>query len=71
MNLFKFFKRKPSLKEVLKKPAEETEALQKMGAIKKFNHRVRKGSENMTDKEKMDKGFNGKTYSVNGIEYDF
>ena len=25
----------------------------------------------MTDKEKMDKGFNGKTYSVNGIEYDF
>ena len=70
MNLFKFFKRKPSLKQVLKKPAEETEALQKMGVVK-FNHRVRKGSENMTDKEKMDKGFNGKTYSVNGIEYDF
>jgi len=72
MNLLKkIFKRKPNNKEVLKKPAEETEALQKMGAIKKFNHRVRKDSENMTDKEKMDKGFNGKTYSVNGIEYDF
>ena len=70
MNLFKFFKRKPSLKQVLKKPAEETEALQKMGVVK-FNHTVRKDSENMTDKEKMDKGFNGKTYSVNGIEYDF
>ena len=55
---------------MLKKPAEETEALQKMGVVK-FNHRVRKNSENMTDKEKMDKGFNGKTYSVNGIEYDF
>ena len=37
----------------------------------KFNHRVRKDSEQMTDKEKMDKGFNGKTYSINGIEYDF
>ena len=37
----------------------------------KFNHRVRKDSEEMTEKEKMDKGFNGKTYSINGIEYDF
>ena len=71
MNIFKFLKRKPSLKEVLKKPAEETKALQEMGAIKKFNHRVRKDSENMSDKEKMDKGFNGKTYTINGIEYDF
>jgi hypothetical protein len=70
MNILNFFKRKKTNKEILKKPAEETEALQKMGVVK-FNHRVRKGSENMTDKEKMDKGFNGKTYSVNGIEYDF
>tara|TARA_B100000963_G_scaffold341342_1_gene340924 strand:+ start:6105 stop:6284 length:180 start_codon:yes stop_codon:yes gene_type:complete len=37
----------------------------------KFNHKVRKDSEKMTDKEKMDKGFNGKTYVINGIEYDF
>ena len=36
-----------------------------------FNHRVRKDSDKMTDKEKMDKGFNGKTYSITGIEYDF
>lgn len=71
MNIFKFLKRKPSLKQVLKKPAEETEALQKMGAIKKFNHQVRKDSENMSDKEKMDKGFNGSTYSINGRDVDF
>ena len=28
-------------------------------------------SENMSEKEKMDKGFNGKTYSINGIDVDF
>ena len=28
-------------------------------------------SENMTELEKMDKGFNGSTYTVNGIEVDF
>ena len=56
-NPFKFLKRKPA------EPIDEPK--------KKFNHRVRKDSENMSDKEKMDKGFNGKTYSVNGIEYDF
>ena len=38
---------------------------------KKFNPWVRINSENMTDKEKMDKGFNGKTYSINGIDVDF
>ena len=27
-------------------------------------------SDNMTDIEKMDKGFNGKTYSVNGLDVD-
>ena len=36
-----------------------------------FNPRIRKDSENMTDVEKMDKGFNGKTYTINGIESDF
>jgi hypothetical protein len=25
----------------------------------------------MTDIEKMDKGFNGKTFSINGIDIDF
>ena len=38
---------------------------------KKFNPWVRINSENMSDKEKMDKGFNGKTYSINGIDVDF
>ena len=36
-----------------------------------FNHKVRKDSENMSDKEKMDQGFNGKTFTINGIEGDF
>lgn len=36
-----------------------------------FNHKVRKDSEQMSDVEKMDKGFNGKTYTINGIEGDF
>lgn len=36
-----------------------------------FNPRVRINSENMTDVEKMDAGFNGKTYTNNGIESDF
>ena len=38
---------------------------------KKFNPWVRINSENMCDREKMDKGFNGKTYSINGIDVDF
>ena len=28
-------------------------------------------SENMTELEKMDQGFNGNAYTVNGIEVDF
>ena len=28
-------------------------------------------SDKMTDVEKLDKGFDGKTYSVNGIDIDF
>jgi len=28
-------------------------------------------SEKMTELDKMDQGFNGKTYTVNGIEVDF
>lgn len=38
---------------------------------KKFSPWIRINSQNMTDKEKMDKGFNGKTYSINGIDVDF
>tara|TARA_Y100000813_G_scaffold90440_1_gene64358 strand:+ start:1270 stop:1458 length:189 start_codon:yes stop_codon:yes gene_type:complete len=38
---------------------------------KKFNPWVRINSEKMNDIEKMNKGFNGKTYSINGIDVDF
>ena len=37
----------------------------------KKNPYKRIDSENMTDIEKMDKGFNGKTFTINGIEIDF
>ena len=37
----------------------------------KKNSYKRVDSENMTDVEKMDKGFNGKTFVINGIEIDF
>ena len=38
---------------------------------KKFNPSKRVDSEKLTDKEKMDKGFNGSTYSINGRDVDF
>jgi len=37
----------------------------------KKNPYKRVDSSKMTDKEKMDKGFNGKTFVINGIEVDF
>ena len=37
----------------------------------KKNPYKRVDSENMTDIEKMDQGFNGKTFTINGIEIDF
>lgn len=36
-----------------------------------FDPRIRINSENMTEVQKMDAGFNGKTYTNNGIESDF
>ena len=47
------------------------QSVEKKQNQKKFNPWKRINSENMTDKEKMDKGFNGKTYSINGIDVDF
>jgi len=38
---------------------------------KKFNPWKRINSDKMTDIEKMDKGFDGKTYSINGMDVDF
>ena len=37
----------------------------------KKNPYKRVNSAKMNDKEKMDKGFNGKTFVINGIEVDF
>lgn len=54
------------LKDLFKKVDEEQKK-----PPPKFNHKVRKDSESMSDKEKMDRGFNGKTYSINGLEWDF
>ena len=49
----------------------QTQDLDSTIAEEEFNPRIRKDSENMTDVEKMDAGFNGKTYTINGIEGDF
>ena len=54
------------IKNLLTVQSEEEEPKQK-----KFNTWVRINSKDMSDKEKMDKGFNGKTYSINGIDVDF
>ena len=64
----KFFKKKPS--RVPYHPPYPQVELDNIREYK-FDHSVRKDSEDMTEKEKMDKGFNGKTYTINGIEYDF
>ena len=37
----------------------------------KKNPYKRVDSENMTEIEKMDKGFNGNTFSINGMDIDF
>ena len=37
----------------------------------KKNPYKRVDSENMTEIEKMDEGFNGKTFSINGMDIDF
>ena len=37
----------------------------------KNKNKKKEDGEKMSDKEKMDKGFNGKTYSINGIDVDF
>ena len=38
---------------------------------KKFNPRSRKDGDKMSDKEKMDAGYKGKTFTINGIDGDF
>ena len=41
------------------------------GIPKKFNPKERIDSEKDSEKEKMDKGFNGKTYTINGIAVSY
>ena len=59
------------VKKKLKKPdinlSQKETRLEQM----KKNPYKRVDSENMTEIEKMDKGFNGKTFVINGIEIDF
>ena len=38
---------------------------------KKFNPRTRKDADEMSDKEKMDAGYKGNTYTINGMDGDF
>ena len=59
------------VKKKLKKPdinlSQKEARLEQM----KKNPYKRVDSENMTEIEKMDKGFNGKTFSINGMDIDF
>ena len=59
------------LKKLFKKIDEEQKKSPEKSDPKEFNHRIRIDSDKMSDKEKMDKGFNGKTFTINGIEGDF
>ena len=58
------------VKNKLKKPdinlSQKETRLEQM----KKNPYKRVDSENMTEIEKMDKGFNGKTFSINGMDID-
>ena len=61
------------LKWLRKKKRSKIEEEKKESRLEqmKKNPYKRVDSENMTDVEKMDKGFNGKTFVINGIEVDF
>ena len=63
--MFKWIKNKKSKSKV--EPLKKESRLEQM----KKNPFKRVDSENMTDIEKMDRGFNGKTFSINGIDIDF
>jgi len=63
--MFKWIKNKKSKSKV--EPLKKETRLEQM----KKNPYKRVDSENMTDIEKMDRGFNGKTFSINGIDIDF
>ena len=62
--MFKWFRNKKNKNSEVKKVETRLEQMKK-------NPYKRVDSENMTDIQKMDKGFNGKTFTINGIEIDF
>ena len=62
--MFKWIRNNKNKNSEIKKVETRLEKMKK-------NHYKRVDSENMTDVEKMDKGFNGKTFTINGIEIDF
>ena len=62
--MFKWIRNNKNKNSEIKKVETRLEKMKK-------NPYRRVDSENMTDVEKMDKGFNGKTFTINGIEIDF
>ena len=57
--------------KVLKKKNKKDKKIETRLEQMKKNPYKRVDSENMSDIEKMDKGFNGQTFTINGIEVDF
>lgn len=51
--------------------SQDSKPLEDSKPEKKFNHKERIDGEGMSDQEKMDAGFKGDTYTINGIEGDF
>lgn len=58
------------IKKLKNKKSEVHRVETRLEQMKK-NPYKRVDSENMSDIEKMDRGFNGKTFTINGIEIDF
>ena len=58
------------IKKLKNKKSEVYKVETRLEQMKK-NPYKRVDSENMSDIEKMDRGFNGKTFTINGIEIDF
>ena len=64
--MFKWLKNKKN-NQLQKENIQKDNRLEQM----KKNPYRRVDSDNMTEIEKMDQGFNGKTFTINGIEVDF
>ena len=59
------------MKKILSRIFGESKIFEDEASATSFDPNVRIDAEKLSEKEKMDKGFNGKTYTINGIEYDF